>query len=74
VVHQTSVFGRASNTYSIPGATRLDLGLDYRTEKWSISTGVINVTDEIFPAFAVGQGSNTIDDPRNFQLTVDYKF
>jgi hypothetical protein len=32
------------------------------------------VTNVIFPAFAVGQGSNTTDDPRNFYCTVGYKF
>jgi catecholate siderophore receptor len=73
-VRQTSVYGRASNTYVIPGATRLDLGLDYRNKDWSFATGIINVTDEVFPTFAVGQGSNTIDDPRNFYFSIGRKF
>jgi outer membrane receptor protein involved in Fe transport len=73
-VHQTSVYGRASNTYVLPGADRYDVGIDYRNGTWSFSTGIINLTDEIFPTFAVGQGSNTIDDPRNFYFTIDRKF
>ena len=74
VVTQGSVYGRASNTYTLPGATRYDLGFDYRNDLWSFSTGVINLTDVIFPTFAVGQGSNTIDDPRNFYFSVGRKF
>jgi catecholate siderophore receptor len=74
VVYQTSVYGRASNTYVIPGATRYDVGVDYRNQQWSFSTGIINLTDEVFPTFAVGQGSNTIDDPRNFYFSVNYTF
>jgi outer membrane receptor protein involved in Fe transport len=74
VVSQTSVFGRASNTYSLPGATRYDIGLDYRNDSWSFAAGLVNLTNVIFPTFAVGQGSNTIDDPRNFYFTVGRKF
>ncbi len=74
VVHQTAVYGRASDTYNLPGATRYDVGFDYTKGKWSIAAGILNVTNVIFPAFAVGQGSNTIDDPRNFYGTVGYHF
>ena len=74
VVSQTSVYGRASNTYSLPGATRYDIGLDYRNDRWSFAAGLVNLTDVIFPTFAVGQGSNTIDDPRNFYFSVGRKF
>jgi outer membrane receptor protein involved in Fe transport len=74
VVHQTSVYGRAADTYKIPGATRVDLGFDFHHDKWFLQAGVVNVTNVIFPAFAVGQGSNTTDDPRNFYCTVGYKF
>ncbi|MEJ1973922.1 MAG: TonB-dependent receptor [Lacunisphaera sp.] len=74
VVTQGSVYGRASDTYTLPGATRYDVGFDYRNDRWSVSVGVINLTDVIFPTFAVGQGSNTIDDPRNFYFTTGYKF
>jgi len=74
VVSQTSVYGRASNIYSLPGATRYDIGLDYRNDRWSFAAGLVNLTDVIFPTFAVGQGSNTIDDPRNFYFSVGRKF
>jgi outer membrane receptor protein involved in Fe transport len=74
VVHQTSVYGRAADTYKIPGATRADLGFDFHHNRWYLQAGVINVTNVIFPAFAVGQGSNTTDDPRNFYCTVGLKF
>lgn len=74
VVSQTTVYGRASNTYSLPGATRYDIGLDYRNDRWSFAAGLVNLTDVIFPTFAVGQGSNTIDDPRNFYFSVGRKF
>jgi outer membrane receptor for monomeric catechols len=74
VVTQTSVYGRASNTYKLPGATRYDVGLDYRNEQWSFAAGLANVTNVIFPTFAVGQGSNTIDEPRNFYFSVGRKF
>ncbi len=74
VVTQTSVYGRASNTYALPGASRYDVGLDYRNDSWSFAAGIINVSNVIFPTFAVGQGSNTIDDPRNFYFSVGRKF
>ena len=74
VVTQGSVYGRAADTYTLPGATRYDIVFDYLNDLWSISTCVINLTYVIFPTFSVGQGSNTIDDPRNFYFTTGYKF
>lgn len=74
VVTQGRVYGRASDTYTIPGATRYDVGIDYRSGKWNFATGIINITDVIFPTFAVGQGSNTIDDPRNFYFSAGMRF
>ncbi len=74
VVSQGSVYGRANDAYTLPGATRYDLGFDYHNDRWNMSTGVINLTNVIFPAFAVGQGSNTVDNPRNFYFSFGYKF
>jgi outer membrane receptor for monomeric catechols len=74
VVHQTSVWGRAADTYILPGATRYDAGMDYHHANWTFTAGVVNISNVIFPAFAVGQGSNTTDDPRNFYANVAVKF
>jgi catecholate siderophore receptor len=74
IVHQTAVYGRASDTYIIPGSTRADAGVDLLRGHWAFSTGIANITNVVFPAFAVGQGSNTIDDPRNYYLSASYKF
>jgi outer membrane receptor protein involved in Fe transport len=74
VVSQGAVYGRAADTYTIPGATRYDIGVDFRNGRWSFATGIINLTNVIFPTYAVGQGSNTIDDPRNFYFSAGVKF
>lgn len=74
IVYQTSVWGRAENTYRVPGATRFDLGFDYRRSRWIHSLTVENLSDVIFPQAAIGQGSNTVDAPRTVYFTTAYKF
>lgn len=74
VVCQTSVWGRAENTYRVPGATRFDAGVDYRRDRWSYSLTLENLTDVIFPQAAIGQGSNTVDAPRTVYFTTGCKF
>jgi iron complex outermembrane receptor protein len=54
LVYQTSVWGRAENTYRVPGSTRYDVGCDYTKGKWSYSLTAANITDVIFPQAAIG--------------------
>ena len=74
LVYQTSVWGRAENTYRVPGATRYDVGCDYAKGKWSYSLTAANITDVIFPQAAIGQGSNTIAAPRTIYLTATHRW
>lgn len=74
LVYQTSVWGRAENTYRVPGASRYDVGCDYTKGKWSYSLTAANITDVIFPQAAIGQGSNTIAAPRTIYLTATHRW
>lgn len=74
VVYQTSVWGIAQNTFKVPGATRYDVGADYRWKDWSVSFTVENLTDVIFPQATVGAASNTVDAPRTTYCSVTRKF
>ncbi len=74
VVHQSSPWGIAQNTYRVPGATRYDVGVDYRWNDWSVSFTIENVTDVIFAQAAIAAASNTVDGPRAGYLSVARKF
>ena len=74
VVHQSSPWGIAQNTYRVPGATRYDIGADYRWGDWTVSATIENVTDVIFAQAAIAAGSNTVDGPRAGYLSVSRKF
>lgn len=74
VVYQSSVWGIAQNTYRIDGATRWDIGADYKWKDWTFSFTVENLTDVIFVQAAVAAGSNTVDAPRTSYFTVSRKF
>lgn len=74
VVYQTSVWGIAENTYRVDGATRWDVGLNYRRNDWTYALTVENLSDVIFPQSTIAPGSNTVDAPRSVYLTSTYKF
>lgn len=74
VVYQSSPWGIAQNTYRVPGATRWDVGFDYRTGPWTIGMTVENLTDVIFAQAAIAAASNTVDAPRTIYFTASRKF
>ncbi len=73
VVHQSSPWGIAQNTYKVPGATRFDVGVDYRYNDWTLSLTIENVTDVVFAQAAIAAASNTVDAPRSGYLTITRK-
>lgn len=74
VVYQSSPWGIAQNTYRVPGATRFDVGADYRWKDWTVSFTIENLTDVIFVQAAIAAGSNTVDAPRSSYFSVAKKF
>lgn len=74
IVHQTAVWGIAENTYRVPGATRFDLGFNYRRNDWDYTLTIENVTDVIFPQSTIAPGSNTVDAPRSVYLGANFGF
>lgn len=74
VVYENSHFGIAQNTYRVPGATRWDVGADYRYKDWVLGLTIENVTDVIFPQAAIAAGSNTVDAPRTSYLSLSRRF
>lgn len=74
VVYQTSAWGIAQNTYRVPGATRYDVGADYRWKDWTFGFTVENLTDVVFVQAAIAAASNTVDAPRTAYFTVAKKF
>lgn len=74
VVHQTSVYGITGDYYTLPAATRYDAGVDIKRGNWSYSVGIVNVTNVIMPEYAINQGSNTVDDPRNYYFSASISF
>lgn len=74
VVYQTSVWGIAENTYRVPGATRWDVGLNYRRNNWDFALTCENLTNVIFPQSTIAPGSNTVDAPRTVYFGTTLKF
>jgi len=74
MVYQSSVWGIAQNTFRVAGATRYDMGVDYRWNDWSLSATIENLTDVIFAQATVGAASNTVDGPRAAYLSLSRKF
>lgn len=74
VVYQTSVYGRAENTYRIPGATILDAGIAYRRNNWRYLLTVKNITDKELVQAAIAQSANTVNPPRAVYLTGTYEW
>jgi outer membrane receptor protein involved in Fe transport len=74
IERQSSVYGNSQNTFTVAGATRFDMGFDYRTARWSFDVALTNLTNVIFPEYMVNQGSNTIDDMRNISFSALLKF
>jgi outer membrane receptor protein involved in Fe transport len=74
VVYQTSVWGIAENTYKVDGATRWDVGLNYRRNNWDFALTCENVTDVIFPQSTIAPGSNTVDAPRTVYFGATLKY
>jgi len=74
VVYQTSVWGIAENTYRVKGATRWDVGLNYRRNNWDFALTCENLTDVIFPQSTIAPGSNTVDAPRTVYFGATLKY
>ncbi|MFO1449818.1 MAG: hypothetical protein U1F61_16795, partial [Opitutaceae bacterium] len=74
VVYQTAVWGIAENTYRVAGATRWDVGLNYRRNNWDFALTCENLTDVIFPQSTIAPGSNTVDAPRTVYFGATLKY
>jgi len=74
VVYQTAVWGIAENTYRVAGATRWDVGLNYRRNNWDFALTCENLTDVIFPQSTIAPGSNTVDAPRTVYFGTTLKY
>jgi iron complex outermembrane receptor protein len=74
VVYQTSVWGIAENTYRVAGATRWDVGLNYRRNNWDFALTCENLTNVIFPQSTIAPGSNTVDAPRTVYFGATLKY
>jgi iron complex outermembrane receptor protein len=70
MTYQTSMIGRASNNYRMPGGFLIDLGADYTFGRWNLALNVNNVTDKILPSFGIAQSSNNVYPPRNILLSL----
>ena len=70
ITYQTSMVGRASNNYRMPGGYLIDLGADYTFGRWNLALNVNNVTDKILPSFGIAQSSNNVYPPRNILLSL----
>ncbi|HRE80269.1 MAG TPA: TonB-dependent receptor [Opitutaceae bacterium] len=74
IVTQTAVWGIAENTYRVAGATRWDVGLNYRRNNWDFSLTCENLTNVIFPQSTIAPGSNTVDAPRTVYFGTTWKY
>jgi iron complex outermembrane receptor protein len=74
VVSEASMWGNTANNYKVPGATRVDAGVDYHRGLWSGGIFAQNLTNIIFCEAVAGPASNTVDAPRTVYFSVARRF
>lgn len=71
---QEEQWGNAPNSYKIPSAHNVDLGLSFTRHAWTYDIAAKNVTDTPFAGSAINPDANTVNPPRRFFFTASTKF